>query len=574
MTRVTHVLGLLLLISVGCAKGDARSSSSGSNARWAPEKLKSVDGVPIADIETAIKRRLGAARPAHIDNDQWGHVRRIYRIYSGSPLWLTSRGLHPKRTKTLTNALLNAENDGMRMDVYPIGELANAIATVKEGDKPTAEELAQADVILTSAYAALGEDLLTGQLDPRSFSQSWYIDPEEDNVDSALVRTLRFDALDKGIATMRPQDDDYAGLMKALAVLREVVVGGGWGRVPAGKSLKIGDTDKPARIAALRNRLTAEGFPPAEVATDTTTRAKTRTHAARSGAVFNRGLAAALAEFQEHHGIVVDSALGTETLDALNVGADYRLAQVAANLERYRWLPRLLGNRYIFVNVPAFRLEVVENGQKALEMKVIVGEEYEGRRTPVFSDMMEYIIFRPYWNVPPKIAANEIFPKMSSGYLAANHYELYTENGETRVRQRPGDKNALGLVKFLFPNDFNIYLHDTPFDELFEKDVRAFSHGCIRLEKPVQLASLLLGWDISKVENEMHNGPDDHRVNLPRRIPVYIAYFTAYLRDGKLYFGNDLYNRDDRLAQEVYKGAMPSPETVQAVQALRKIAAD
>lgn len=567
--RVTAVLGLLLLISAGCSKGDARSNSS-----WAPDKPKSVDGVPIADIESAIKRRLGGARPPHIDADQWGHVRRIYRLYGGDPLWLTSRGLHAKRTKTLTNALLNAENDGMRMDVYPIGELANAIATVKEEGKPTAEALAQAEVLLTSAYAALGEDLLTGQLDPRKFSQSWYIDPEEDNVDSALVRTLRFDALDKGIATMRPQEDDYAGLMKALSVLRQVVVRGGWGQIPAGKSLKIGDTDNPARIAALRTRLTAEGFPPATVATDTATRVNTRAPAGRPRAVFDRGLATALAEFQERHGIVVDSSLGPETLDALNVGADYRLAQVAANLERYRWLPRLLGNRYIFVNVPAFRLEVVENGQKTMEMKVIVGEEYEGRRTPVFSDMMEYVIFRPYWNVPPKIAANEIFPKMSSGYLAANQYELYSENGETRVRQRPGDKNALGLVKFLFPNDFNIYLHDTPFDELFKKDVRAFSHGCIRLEKPAELASLLLGWDMAKVEKEMHNGPDDHRVNLPRKIPVYIAYSTAYLRDGKLYFGNDLYNRDDRLAQEVYKGAMPSPQTVQAVQALRKIAAD
>jgi murein L,D-transpeptidase YcbB/YkuD len=185
---------------------------------------------------------------------------------------------------------------------------------------------------------------------------------------------------------------------------------------------------------------------------------------------------------------------------------------------------------------------------------------------------MEYVIFRPYWNVPPKIAANEIFPKMSSAYMAANDYETYSQNGETRVRQRPGDKNALGLVKFMFPNDFNIYLHDTPNDELFEKDVRAFSHGCIRLEKPAALAQFVLGLDAAKVEEQMHNGPDDHKVNLPRKIPVYIAYSTAYLRDGKLYFGNDLYNRDDRLAQEVLKGAMPSPETVQAVQALRRIA--
>jgi murein L,D-transpeptidase YcbB/YkuD len=569
--RAPRTLSLALLL-FACSKGDARTGSAGG--RWTPAKLTSVDGVPIADIESGIKRRLAASRPPHIDADQWGHVRRLYKLYGANPLWLTDDGLHPKRTKTLTNALLNAEKDGMRLDVYPVGELAAALAAIKNDSKPTADQLAQADVLLTSAYAALGEDLLTGQIDPRSVSQSWYIDPEEDNVDSALVRTLRFDDLDKGIATMRPQEDDYAGLTKALDVFREVVAHGGWPRVPAGRSLKIGDTDNPARLAALRNRLALEGFPVAASASDSASGAKRRAPTTRPTAtVFDRGVASALAEFQAHHGIVVDSALGTETVDALNVGADYRLAQVAANLERLRWLPRLLGNRYIFVNVPAFRLELNDNGRKALEMKVIVGSEYEGRRTPVFSDMMEYVIFRPYWNVPPKIAENEIFPKMSSGYLAANDYELYTENGETRVRQRPGEKNALGLVKFMFPNDFNIYLHDTPQDKLFEKDVRAFSHGCIRLEKPAELAQLLLGWDAAKVEEQMHNGPDDHRVNLPRKIPVYIAYSTAYLRDGKLYFGNDLYNRDDRLVQEVYKGAMPSAETVQAVQALRRIAA-
>jgi murein L,D-transpeptidase YcbB/YkuD len=570
MTISRQLVVISLLILSACSKGDARSSSGAS---WAPDKPTSVAGVPISEIESGIKRDLAAARPKHIDADQWGHVRRLYRTYGGSPLWLTSSGLHPKRTRTLTNAILSVEKDGMRMDVYPIAELANALAAVKQGGKPTADQLAHADVLLTSAYSALGEDLLTGQIDPRSVSQSWYIDPEEDNVDSALVRTLRFDDLDKGIATMRPPTDEYAGLMKALDVFREVVSRGGWGRIPDGKALKIGDTDSPARLIAIRNRLTAEGFPPANAAADTAARSQSRSSVNRSApAVFDRGLGAALAEFQMHHGIVVDSALGKETLDALNVGADYRLAQVAANLERLRWLPRLLGNRYIFVNVPAFRLEAYDGGSKALDMKVIVGAEYEDRRTPVFSDMMEYVIFRPYWNVPPKIAANEIFPKMSSVYMAANDYETYSQNGETRVRQRPGDKNALGLVKFMFPNDFNIYLHDTPNDELFEKDVRAFSHGCIRLEKPAALAQFVLGWDAAKVEEQMHNGPDDHKVNLPRKIPVYIAYSTAYLRDGKLYFGNDLYNRDDRLAQEVLKGAMPSPGTVQAVQALRRIA--
>jgi murein L,D-transpeptidase YcbB/YkuD len=176
--------------------------------------------------------------------------------------------------------------------------------------------------------------------------------------------------------------------------------------------------------------------------------------------------------------------------------------------------------------------------------------------------------------VTPDIAAKEIFPKINAnpGYLAANRYELYQEGGETRVRQKPGEKNSLGLVKFLFPNDFNIYLHDTPHDELFEKDVRAFSHGCIRVEKPTELAQWVLGWDGGRVNAAMQ-GSDNNSVKVPAKIPVYITYGTAYIRDGQLYFGNDLYDRDDKLVAQVLRGALPAPETVAAVQALRRIAA-
>jgi murein L,D-transpeptidase YcbB/YkuD len=266
--------------------------------------------------------------------------------------------------------------------------------------------------------------------------------------------------------------------------------------------------------------------------------------------------------------------LGEETMNALNQTAVYRTAQIAANLERLRWLPRSFGNRYIYVNVPAFSLTAYDKDKPQLDMKVIVGQDYEDKATPVFSDSMETVVFRPYWNVTPDIAAKEIFPKMNAdpGYLSANNYELYQEGGATRVRQKPGDKNSLGLVKFLFPNDFNIYLHDTPNHELFNKDVRAFSHGCIRVEKPAELAQWVLGWDAAKVDAEMH-GSDNNSVKVPRKIPVYITYGTAYMKDGQIYFGNDLYDRDDKLVAQVLRGALPSTEMVQAVQALRRIAA-
>jgi L,D-transpeptidase YcbB len=290
--------------------------------------------------------------------------------------------------------------------------------------------------------------------------------------------------------------------------------------------------------------------------------------------VYDRHLAAAVADFQAHHSIGVDSMLGKETVDAMNVSPTYRLAQVAANLERYRWMPRSLGSRYVIVNVPQFHLEAFDSGQKSLEMKVIVGQEYEDKATPVFSDSMEFVVFRPYWNITDAIAAKEIWPKVNSdpGYLAANNMEVYNDHGTRRVRQLPGPKNSLGLVKFMFPNDFNIYLHDTPNDELFKKDVRAFSHGCIRVEKPAELAQWVLGWDADKVQQAMHDGPNNKQVNLPKKIPVYIVYFTTYARGGQLYFGNDLYDRDSKLVQQVQDVAVQSPETLKALESLRQMA--
>jgi murein L,D-transpeptidase YcbB/YkuD len=558
-------------VLVGCkASETARAGRPENPQTWAPERLKSVEGVPATEIEAEMKAKLAGARPPKIDDEQWRHTKALYKAYGDNPLWLSSDGLHQTRTKALTDAILAANADGMRMDDYPIGALAQAIGALKQTKTPTADQLATADVLLSASYAALGEDLMTGQIDPRTVAQAWHVDPEEENVDSALVRNLRYEHLDKALATLRPTDEDYSGLGKELQRWRTIVAKGGWQPVPAiSKNVEPGGTASPAALTAIRNRLAAEGIPvPTATASTDTARA---TGAAASGSVYDRELAGAVAVFQQRHAINVDSSLGSETIDALNVSASYRLGEIAANMERYRWLPRTFGTRYVFVNVPAFKLEAFDSGQKVLEMKVIVGQEYQDKATPVFADSMETVVFRPYWDVPPSIAAKEIFAK-GSGYLARENMEVYNAHGRTAVRQRPGPKNALGFVKFLFPNDFNIYLHDTPNHELFEKDVRAFSHGCIRLEKPTELAEWVLGWPADKVEQAMHDGPDDHGVRLPRKIPVYITYFTAYINNGQLYFGNDLYGRDDRLVEAMMPGAMPSKEVVDAVQALRRIA--
>ena len=559
-----------LALALAC-KGKDSGGNAESAQTWSPEKLASVRGVPAAEIEAAMQRKLGGERPVKIDDDQWGHTERLYKLYGNNALWLSADGLHKTRTKALTDALLAANADGMRMADYPIGPLATAIAAVKQSENPTAEQLATVDVLLTASFVALGEDLLTGQIDPRTVSQSWHVDPEEENVDSALVRNLRFEALDKALATMRPTDSDYAGLSRELQRYRGIVAKGGWQPIPGTKSVKPGESASPAVLAAVRNRLAAEGIVPAAAPATSSMFPGLQAPAATRAGVYDPALAGAVALYQARHAINVDSALGKETIESMNVSARFRLGEIAANMERFRWLPRSFGSRYVFVNVPAFRLEAYDGGRKTLEMKVIVGQEYEDRATPVFADSMETVVFRPYWNVTPDIAAKEIFPK-GPAYWAKENMETYREGGALRIRQRPGPKNALGFVKFLFPNDYNIYLHDTPNRELFKEDVRAFSHGCIRVEKPDELAQWVLGWDAAKVKDWMGNSPDNRSVKVPQKIPVYIAYFTAYINNDQLYFGNDLYSRDDKLVPEVMPGAMPSKEVVDAVQALRRIA--
>jgi murein L,D-transpeptidase YcbB/YkuD len=586
------LLPLALLAAGGCSVSDADERSHAgqtqvdegdlSQGSWSPATLTEVKGVPIATLRSAIQQRLAGKRPSVLGEEAWQHTKRLYTRFQQSPLWFEKGGLDKERVEALTNALLKAPDDGLALDEYPTSDVARSIGNMRSTKQPTAEQIADADVLLTSAYAALGEDMLVGQVNPKTVGQSWHIDARDENVDSALARTLTKMPLDKSMGAMRPSDEGYAALQKEMVRFRDVVAKGGWQTIPAGKALKRGESDSPVRLAALRARLAAEGIevpePTTAPAANDSTKGDSATTATRrrvsNVGVLDAGLASAIAEFQARHGINVDSMLGTETLDALNVPAEYRLGQIAANLERYRWLPRALGERYIYVNVPAFQLTAYDKGQPVLESKVIVGQEFEDKATPVFSDSMETVVFRPYWLITPAIQAKEVEPKIAAdpGYLAANDMEYYKDGGQTRIRQRPGSKNALGYVKFLFPNDFNIYLHDTPNHELFDKDVRAFSHGCIRVEKPAELAQWVLGWDAGRVDQAMQEGKDNQSVRLPKKIPVYITYATTYVRDGKLYFGNDLYHRDDQLVKAVATGAVGSPASKPGIEELRKVA--
>ncbi len=587
---MTISIAIALVTLVGCKKTNEASGEVTRN--WTPAQQDAYMGVPANEVHAAIQKRLAAPAPNGVSADQWKHVKRLYTAFNQNLLWLDDKGVHQPRVSALLNALADADSDAIRLDTYPLPDLTRALAAI-DNKHATADQLADADVLLSAAYTAYGENMLTGQINPAGLAQNWHINTQEERVDSALSLTIREDDFKAGLVRMRPQDPAYDSLRAEFVAFRDLVAhSGAWPTVPSGKQLKRGDSDSPARLDALRARLRVEGFladsaaapppapaPAADSAADSTKRsAKSKSpRPERTGpGVYDRQLAGAVAAFQAHHGIGVDSMLGKETVEAMNVPAQYRLAQIAANLERYRWMPRSLGSRYIIVNVPQFHLEAYDSGQKTLEMKVIVGQEYEDKATPVFSDSMEFVIFRPYWNVTDEIAQKEIWPKEQAnpGYLSDQNMEVYSDHGVRRIRQLPGPKNSLGLVKFMFPNDFNIYLHDTPFGELFKKDVRAFSHGCIRLEKPAELAQWALGWPAERVEHEMHDGPNNHQVNLPKKIPVYIVYFTAYVRDGQLYFGNDLYERDSKLVDQVADVAAQTPQTVQALAELRRLAKD
>ena len=578
--RASAILLMFLpLAASGCGRDDAEGATPAEGS-WNPQGLTAVSGVPVSGIRPLIQQRMSAAAPAPLKADQWRRAQRLYQRFGTGPLWFGENGLDHDRVAALMSALVNAHTDALRLERYPLNELSTKLVQVADAGKPTAEQVAEADVLLTATYAALGKDLLTGQVEPRSVSKEWHIDPQEEQVDSALTRALREEPLNRSIGRMRPQDDDYLALRRELVRYRQFAAEGGFARVPAGKALKPGDTDSAARLTALRRRMEAEGLLAsaggAKQPNVSTSQKAVPTEGRGAPTTYDAQLAGAVAAYQARHGIVADSVLGEGTVASMNTPAGYRVGQIAANLERYRWLPRQFGSRYILVNVPAFRLEAYDQGKKALEMKVIVGEEFEGRITPVFSDSMEYVVFRPYWLVTDDIASKELLPKIQAdpGYLAAGNYEFYQGEGKTRIRQKPGPENSLGLVKFIFPNDYNIYLHDTPDQELFKEDVRAFSHGCIRVEKPDQLANYVLGWPPEKIREAMHEGPDDKRTTLPRKIPVYIAYFTAYTRNGQPHFANDLYRRDDPLIAAIGSGASPDPQMLKALDSLRRFVAE
>lgn len=504
-------LALLLAVVAG-----ASSCKSHDKSKYVPQDVEAVLGVQASDVQAAIRLRVDSGKaPSWVPSYRWRRVQQLYANYQGAPLWMETDGVR-ERASALLAALDWAPSHALRTDGYPLDSIRRVVNAKKIDSGATAKDIANADVLLTAAYVGYASDMLTGQINPQSVSQSWYIPARRSAVDSALTHTLQDSSIADGLANMAPQDSGYMVLRREYARYREFVANGGWDSVDVGVSK-----------AELATRLTAEGY-------DVSSK---------------DSVTMVLKRWQANHDLEPDGRLGKMTFAALNVSAAERTAQIASNMERHRWLPRALGQKYIYVNVPSFRLDAFDSGQRVLSMKVVVGADYDGKTTPVFADSMRWVVFRPYWRPTEHIMKTEIFPKIKADptYLGRNDMEIVRDGKNRVVRQRPGDHNSLGLVKFLFPNDYDIYLHDTNEKSLFSKVARAASHGCIRLEHPDKLAEYALGWTPDSVKYAMQSGKNDVTVSLPQKLPVFIVYFTAYERDGELHFADDVYRRDDDL---------------------------
>ena len=334
--------------------------------------------------------------------------------------------------------------------------------------------------------------------------------------------------------------EPYGKLKEELAKYYNITKAGGWPQIPTTKTIKKG-TSSPV-IPLIKRRLQITGELPGK---DTSQ-------------LFHDTLENAVRIFQKRMGYTPDGIINAQLIKDMNVPAKTRLTQILVNMDRMRWMPTETTGQLIVVNIPEFILHVYEGKNKAFDMNVVVGKE--GHNTVSFSGDLSTIVFSPYWNVPSSIVKDEILPAVSRnpGYLAAQNMEqVGTEGGLPVIRQLPGPKNSLGKVKFLFPNSFNIYFHDTPAKSLFSKDKRAYSHGCIRLAEPEKMAQYLLRnnseWTPEKIAEAMNSGEEKH-VKLDKRVPVIISYYTAWVdEEGLLNFRDDIYNHDKELVAKMFR---------------------
>ncbi len=519
-----------------------------------------VSGRALADtaVEQEIKVRVDqirAGKPLRVGDAPIAAVKfipKFYELRNFKPAWTD---------KANVEALLVAVRASPEQGLDPADFHAAALEEMRSGlseRQGDAGALADFDILMTDSLVRLGSQIVDGKVDPEALDAAWNFgqrvleqEPEplvNDAIESGSIAALMQD--------LEPQHPEYLDMRATLAKYREIAAKGGWPQLPDGPALKRGVED--GRVAVLRDRLVITGD---------------LKEAANAGAqVFDEPLEQAVKGFQERHGLEADGAVGPGTRAAMNVPVEAKIDQIRVNLERGRWVLPGLEDRFIIVNIAGFRTYVVEDDEEIWTTRSIVGTPF--RKTPVFREDMNHLVFNPTWTVPRGILERSILPKAQEdpSFLAEKNFTVVDGNGKQvdlksvkwskytakdfpyQVVQAPGPNNALGQVKFMFPNKYAVYLHDTPEKPLFERSERAFSSGCIRIDNPLDLAELLLrdtpGWDRKRIDEVVASGKIE-TVNLDNPMPVLLLYWTVETRpeDGATIFMKDIYERDAKILQ-------------------------
>ncbi len=481
-----------------------------------------------------------------------GDIAAFYRGQNFEGVWTGPEEIHAARRAALLDALRRAGDHGLPVARYDADVLERQMA-----DARSARDLGILEVEMTRMFLQYARDIQSGALVPSQVVSA--IKREIDYADRAeLIRGFLSSQPAAYLRGLAPRTQEYSALIKQKMLLQEQARNGGWGPTVNASSLKPAESG-PA-VIALRNRLMVMGYLP---------RSNART--------YDADMSAAVSAFQKAHGLEEDGVAGSGTIEQINLSIETRLQSVLVAMERERWLGKKRGYRHILVNIPDFTAKIVDDGRVTFETRSVVGANLEDRPTPEFSDMMDHMVINPSWYVPRSIVVGEYLPALRNNPNAVRHIEItdsrgrvvsrnrsfagYTErNFPYAMRQPPSNSNALGLVKFMFPNKYNIYLHDTPAKSLFSREVRAYSHGCIRLNDPFDFAYALLARQEADPQGffqaQLRTGRET-RVNLVEPVPVHIIYRTAFTdARGNLNFRRDIYGRDARIWDALQKAGV------------------
>ena len=486
-------------------------------------------------------------------------LQEIYTARSFRPAWIDNQGPLPP-VEALLNAIRQAKQEGLKPEEYHLSAMTALVSAWLASREhklpfPIARQI-DLELLLTDALVAYGFHLLNGRVDPERLYPDWFSYQKDVYLLDVIENAMNTGNIEAAFRRLTPQEPIYRSLKQALAVYANIAETGGWPELPLSRPLKT-KADHQRYLLLLKQRLLLTGdLPPSE----------------SSSRNDDESMKKALRRFQKRHGIKADGTIGPATLKAMNVPVEKRIRQIALNMERLRWLPEDVGNRYILVNIADYELAVFADSRLVMDMPIVVGKQ--NQRTSVFSGKMTYLELNPYWNLPKAIAEKEILPAVQKdpAYLTKKKIRVieYRRPQEKEVdpatidwskirpdrlkysfRQDYGPGNALGRIKFMFPNKFDIYLHDTPERHLFKKTRRTFSHGCIRIAKPIDLAVYLLknenGWDRKKLLAEIGKGKRQI-LKLAHPIDVHILYLTAWTDPrGDAQFRNDVYAGDEVL---------------------------